>query len=857
MNIPTFAKNILKEEAVDYTVFKIIPHTSNLNSTTRKFQSSMFELFSHKYPRYPWQRTTGFSVLSKDNMYVTVKDNPCLWWIVKMSTESNGLDTYLQKIEFLLGVPNDFCQAFKTKFHNHEQWKKATLEEVNEPLVFPSELNTDLFSLKYTRNNIFSLEFDYKEQNTPIRDLMTVSKELNVDETIYFYIQASSVPRKKWKALADYAWDQWDKGNVPSKPGINPKLLAQDVANLGIRGFYEAKGVADEVLAGIRVSFFNDKDKHVKTKPTFINAERQELLVNGDLSKRTKTKRNMPVFKTNIIYSVTSFDPVRRDMLSRSVANAFIDLNGDNSLKSTKISTGLKKEFENLRNWKVSSYYPNLMSVEELGKLQQLPTADIQREFEDSLEFNRRIETEVNAELINADGILAGYVTDRGVKQDIHIQRNNLDMSSTARAFIGSPRMGKDQAVINLVVESKLKHRMGSIVLDVINEQNGHRGMADAIRDHLPEEDIVDLNIMDTDNPIYLGLEPIVNLIPDTRIAADRVAEELCAFLLQDGDEDKLQTADHLREASKLANADILSIKHIFTSEVFRNALVEEKQDIFDCDIWEQYSAMSDGKQQAIYTPIMRRIGQIMNSEFLKPIFCQRPNPTLDLFKLIDEGKVIIFRMKAGIMSTRVIEILCYWIVLVCFMVKLAQDGKSKNNSGTLLILNEPHQYLTDGLAHFIERIFAEGPKYRLAPVLIFHNFKQFKKFSGFVDMMKSSSLNWHIFKNTNEEVYKELFGYLGRTFESPAQAFESTKRFQFIGVWLSSEGEYYDPFVADALPMIPDRYKTIDNSSLTLKHSKIYGRPINEVLAEIKRRNKEASTVPSETPKTGTKKFK
>lgn len=280
----------------------------------------------------------------------------------------------------------------------------------------------------------------------------------------------------------------------------------------------------------------------------------------------------------------------------------------------------------------------------------------------------------------------------------------------------------------------------------------------------------------------------------------------------------------------------------MFTSEIFRNKIVKEKQEIFDTDIWEQYNALSDSQQQSIYTPVMRRIGQIMSSEFLKPIFCQRPNQTLDLFKLIDEGKVIIFRMKSGLMSQRVIETLCYWIVLVCFLIKLAQDGKSKHNSGTFLVLNEPHQYLTDNLAHFIERIFAEGPKYRLTPLLIFHNFKQFKKFPGFVDMMKSSSLNWHIFKNTNEDVYKELYqGYLSRTFETPQQAFEATKRFQYIGVFLDSEGGYYDPFVADALPMIMDRYPTLDNSHLTLEHSKMYGRPIKEVLEEIRQRNKEA----------------
>ena len=835
----------VRVEEVGYSVFRVTPHSSNLNSSSRKFQSSIYELFSYQHPVYPWQREGAVGVFNKDNLYLSLREKPRFFWIIRMygyeGVNSNGEKDCMQKIEFYMAVPTDFREAFKTKFRNHEQWKRSTLEELEEEFIFPPDDDTDMYSLRYTRNDMFSLEFDYTQQNTPIRDIMTVSRELGIGESVYLFIQTESVSRRKWRALVDYAWSVWDRGGVPSRPGFNPRLLAQDVANLGVRGFFEVKDIIDDVLAGVRSAFFNDKEpKKAKERPVILNPERQALLVNGDLSKRTKNKRNLPVFKTNIIYTVTSSDPVRRDMLARSMATAFSDLNGDNTLKAVKVST-VKRDLESLRQWKIRSLFPNLMSVDEVGKLEQLPTADLQKEFEDSLESNRRVEIEVHEELLDKRGILAGTVTNRGEVHEVHVQTRNWDITSTARVFIGSPRMGKDQAAINYVVEAKRKHNIGAVVLDVINEQNGHRGMADAIRDHLEPEDVIDLNLMDFQNPIYLGLEPIVKLIKDPRVAADRVAEELCAFLLQDGDEDKLQTADHLREASKLTNADILAIRYLFTSASFRNKLLKERGHLFDTDIWDQYNKMSEGRQQAIYTPIMRRIGQIMNSEFLKPIFCQRPNPNLDLFRLIEEGKVIIFRMKTGLMSTRVIEILCHWIVLVAFMVKLAQGGNMEKSNGTILVLNEPHQYLTDGLAHLIERIFAEGPKYRFVPLLIFHNFKQFKKFPGFVDMMKSASLNWHIFKNTNEDVYKELFGYLSRTFETPLQAFEATKRFQYIGVWLSSEGEYYDPFVADTLPLVGTRYPTKDNSYLTLQHSKLYGRNINEVLEEIKQRTKEA----------------
>lgn len=749
---------------------------------------------------------------------------------------------YSQTIEFYVAVPNDFKEAFKTKFYNHEQWRRATLEEVDLTIDFPDVDNTDLYTLQYARNDIFSLKFDYTQQTSPSRDIMSVSRELRDGEEIYLMLQSETVPRMKWKQLSNYAWGIWDKGRVPSKPGINIGNIAGDAGNLLALGFHQVKAILDEILTGVRNSVFDGSDKMEGEKFKPHSSEREALLVNGRLSDQTLHKRNKPVLKTKMMYTVTSKDGVRREMLSRSMANSFMDLNGDNYLKPNKIKINTKKCLEDLTTFKTPpTVIPNLMSTDELGKIEQIPTADLQREFEETLTSNKRVETEMSRELLDPSGILAGTVKLRGEDKEVYIQTKSPEFTSTARAFIGSPRMGKDQAVINLVVESKLHHNMGAVVLDVINERNGHRGMADALRDHLPEDDVVDLDLSDSKNPIYLGLEPIVSTIEDARIASDRISEELSSFLLSDGDEDKLRTIEFLREAGKLTNADVLAIKHLFTSSKFRSKLVKEKENLFDTDIWRQYDE-AKGQQASIYTPVMRRIGQILSSELLKPIFCQKDNTKLDLFDLIDKGKVIVFRMKSGVMSQRAIEILCHWITLITFVVKLIQDGKSENNAGTYLVLNEPHQYLTKNLADFIERILVEGPKYRITPVLIFHNFKQFRKYPGFVDMMKTSSLNWHIFKNTNEEVYKDLFkGYLSRTFETYTQAFEATQQFQYIGVWLDSEGAYYDPFVADALPLVTDRYETMDNSHLTIEHSKMYGRPIEEVLEEIKERNRQA----------------
>lgn len=774
----------VKEAAVVYVTFRIIPHHTVLNSASRNFQRAMYELFSVRHSDF--------------------------YWITKLAADS---------IEYYVRVPATFAEPFRTKFRNHDQWRKSTLEVAEDfELIAPD--NTDLYALKYRRADMFSLDFRYNEQQTPIRDLLGVTNELAAGESITLFIRQETVDRGKWKRIADYAWETWERGGVPYRAGFDPVRFLRDIVNAGAYVFYEVRTLIDDVMSGVEKTFFHGNSARPKTeRPLYINPERAELLVNGDLSAMTKNKRNLPVFKTSIRYAVTATDEVKRGMLARSIAGAYGGLAGDNRLESVRVN------IRSRRDWA-----PQLMSVDELGKLTQLPTAELQTEFNGVLAANRRVETEMPRVFLDDSGILAGTVTDRGAVHNVHIPTADVDFLYTPRIINGSPRMGKDQHVINLVVEAKRKHGIGAVIIDVIDERNGHRGMSDAVRDHLPAADVIDIDLGDTENPVYLGLDSVMRNLTDKRIAADRIAEEITAFLLADGDTDHLQTADYLREAAKMTGGDILAIKHMFTSKTYRTAAIERNEALFDVDIWRDYDKMSDGMQAQKYAPVARRIGQIMNSEFLRPLFCQSPDERVDLFRWISEGKVVLFRVPTGKISERAVQIIAYWLVLNTFLAKIALGGRG---AGTYLVLNEPHQFLSDGLVHFMERMLSEGPKYRLAPVIIFHHFAQFKRYSGFVDMMMAASANWHVFKNTNAGVYERLIPYLGRTFADAQHAFEATKRLQYIGVWLNAAGEYEAPFVADALPMVGTRYEAENERKVAR-----LGRPITEVLADIKRRN-------------------
>lgn len=790
----------VKAQAVTY---RIIPHSSTLNSANRNFQRALHDLLS-------------------------INERDFIEWKTVVTSGS---------IEFYVTMPVSISRTFYVKFRNHEQWRKSTLEKVPESTAIIIEENvTDTYALRYVRADMFALDYRYNEQQTPIREILGVVHELDDGDRFTITIRQESLTRIKWKQIADYAWETWNRGGMPYRKGFDIVRFGRMLGYGAIHTMHEIHSLVLDVLAGVEAVFFKSDTRRQKLdKPTFKNPERDALLINGDLSTQTKNKRNLPAYKSWIHIEVTSDDPVKRGVLAASISGAYGGMSGDNMLEPVKINVKSRKDVL------LDRVMYNVMSADELGKIVQLPTSELQIEYAYLMVVNRRTEIEIPRAFLVDSGILAGTATDRGTTYNVYVSTTNPDRLFYGRAYVGMQGMGKDQAIINYIVEAKRKHGIGAVIPDVINEQNGHRGMADALRDHLPPDDVIDIDLADTNNPVYLGLAGIVHNVKDVRIAADRIAEEITQFLMSDADEERFQTLDYLREAAKATGGDLLGIKYMFTSSPYRRRMVEELGDIFDMDTWVDYDRMTEkngqmsGRQGQIYGPISRRLGQIVNSEYLRPIFCQQPNPAMDLYRWIDEGKVVIFRFpKEDVISRRVIELLMYWIVLNVFLIKVAQDGKTKS-LGTYLVLNEPHQYLSAGLVHFMKRMLSEGRKKRLAPIFAFHNFQQFREYPGFVDILKTG-INWHIFRNENVKMYEELMPQLSKTFESAQAAKDATKNYQYIAAWIGDDGVTEAPFIVDALPLVGKRYETMDNRKLTQEHSRKYGRPIAEVLAELKR---------------------
>src|SRR5690606_26110272 len=94
--------------------------------------------------------------------------------------------------------------------------------------------------------------------------------------------------------------------------------------------------------------------------------------------------------------------------------------------------------------------------------------------------------------------------------------------------FIGGQGAGKDNTIKNFVVDANRKHGISFVVIDAIVEE-GERGMADGIRDAIPPENIIDLNMNDDDFIPPMDLTEVVTALG--RNGASRFADEMIDFM--------------------------------------------------------------------------------------------------------------------------------------------------------------------------------------------------------------------------------------------------------------------------------------------------------------------------------------
>ncbi|MEH7521666.1 ATP-binding protein [Bacillus sp. JJ1503] len=834
--------------------YRIIPHISVTNNQNAK----MWRVFHKMYEIYDGMP----SRITRQGFKFTLREKDAIWFDVVFRPKS---------VEYYVSTTEIWAKKFREIIENH---MRVTVEEVDgSDLAVPSAGNVSLHELRLARHDIFALQTNATEQTSPVSSILTALDDIS-EEGDYARLSVCNeiMSRKLWAKQAIWAHEKLSKGKVPQRAKLTAGKAKKTLANAIMTLLNEIYDVINDIITAVSNVFFKS-DRAIEKKPAF---ERSHALIDeiqaDRLSTKSNAKMNQPVWRTYIRVAAVTQEKLRGELVANTIASAFTEIAGDNELVPFKVRMKARKAemIEELNTLHLSQRTKadgdvSLLSCDELAKISiQMPTATVQQRYEEELAVKRQVETDLPKVLLHeeskagvvidgitinigsnniregktveakSNGILVGHSEVKGVDYPICIPTSNFDETFRSYGLVGAPRMGKDTLAKNIVIEGALKHGIASFVIDAIME-DGERGFADGVRDSLPADRIIDIDLSDSEYPVPMDLTEIVAKLGTNGM--NRFAQELIDFF---GDMETMgQSRSILREFAKASGGSLFNIKRLLEDEDFRGQRAKElRKDghVRTADFLDKFATewgkdtkgapkvirdgqkTLDGKASAI----LNRLDEMLGDDTLFRIFAQPASPDIDFERWIREGKVVILRVpnrKLGALSAKT---LIHWITLKIFMTKLLMPP---SEGQAFIVFNEPHQYLTPGLKALMQRIILEGPKWRLAGIFAFHHFGLLEY--GLDEDLISGGINWFLFANDNRKVFEKLEAQLKPTLDVDLALMTEAYHAIFIGRF---GGRRQNAFLIRALAPPSERLPQFDNAFLTRRHSRMYGRHWQEV---------------------------
>lgn len=788
-------------------VYRIVPHSDVSNNTRRLWKAiyKMYEMYESPGTR-----------LERDGLRFVYREKDLFWFDVIFKKE-NGQ----KKIEFYVSTSEYQAIKLKRKLENKMSVtiKEASIEQIRVP-----EEGTIVQELKYLKHDIFSMNTNISEQKTPIAAIMNTLDELHYNgDFARLSICNEAENRCKWIKNAQWAYEKLSKGKVPQRAVMNSKVIL-GASKKALGGFVnEVNFLIIDLFNALSNTFFKSDKSYSKekiiTKPFSLEDEINARYV----SAASREKLNNPVFKSHIRIVAYSQDRLTRETISETLALSFSEIADNNELHGVKVNIKGRKqevinELNSLRLSKRTKMHGNvnLVSTDEMAKLaMQMPTAELQRRYEDALNVKKRTETDIPSVLQSEKNLLIGYAEHKDKRIKVGLQADQKEEFYTGYTFIGKQGSGKDNSIQNFVYEGAMKHNISFVIPDWIC-QPGHKGMADGIRDLLPPEKIIDLDLANEEYIIPLDLTEVIEKLG--RKGGSRFALEMIDFMNLEG---LARSEKYLMEAAKASKGSLYNIKKIIEDEDYRvdriSELLEEGYERLAKELlqWGDNEALSN-KCDAI----LSRLNMFFGDDTLHDIFAQQPKEEVNFEKWMKEGKVIIIRMpkrRLGAAS----NILAHWVTLKVLMTRMLMSEEDKERHGCFLIFNEPEQVESKGLAKLMGRIATEGRKERLGSIFAFHHWGKLPDYLR--DNLIAGGVNQFLFANDHKGTFDLAKERLHPTF-TVEDALRTPKHYS-IAILNTKE-----PLHAFMVHMLPPRKERFDNSLLTVKHAKLYGRAWEEI---------------------------
>lgn len=716
------------------------------------------------------------------------------------------------------------------------QWVQGKIERMWDDVVVDTIIPEDMkllainnqattYRLGLKRHNMFSLAIDRREETHPIGDILGVVDDLKEGEKVRLAIKFDPVNRIKWQGAIRAAHKRFADGQMPKRGAFSSKQIAGEFVHIIAWIFGQTLEAFAAILPGGGSKY---------RSPLTLQREdraRNEVLVDGRLSRATFEKANLPVFGCDCFVLAQARDKTREESLLTSVIGALCsEMDDNNEWTRVKVSPGVVKHINN-RQLKRRGMDRVALSTKEFAKIAQLPTAGVQDLYRSQVMASERLSLDLPT-TITEPGIPYGIAESRGKQVPVNFPTRKPDEVVKVSIFIGESGSGKTTAVINRALGA-LAAGKSVFIYDFTNRQPLDQ-LLNALPVDFPDDHIVCLNYGNRAWPIGTAWTEVQYGIPGGH--EDVLASEFWTFFSRYADDGVARTRRWLKKAA-LACAeagclDPLNVTLMLLSKQFRQQVLEKIKDPILLATWQQWEKASDANQITMAEPIMSRIDYLLDNRALKYCICQVPKtgpdgkPLIDFRHWVDGDKrgpyLVLIHVPKVVFSAAGLDAMMAWLNAKEWLMTLTRN---ENLPECLVIKDEVHQI--PSLAAKAEEQIVEGRKYRVGPVWTFHSLAQVEKISpSLVKILKANNPNLHLLKS-DEDTYRLLRNQL-LPFDIEADLLKMAQHWAVNRWHVDSKPQVFMCNLIGSAKEVKNRLHLWD------LHSRVFGRPVEDVAAEI-----------------------
>ena len=318
------------------------------------------------------------------------------------------------KAEATLWVPDDYESVARQ--HIQTCWPRVTMDSAkSERSADPQHISGADLALR--EHYFFALGVD-RRSLAPLPSLMETLKMLD-DELAIVQVILAPVSAD-WSSGAIEAYEKLKAGVKPQRIRLDAKSIAEGAAKVGAAVALHTSAFVAELITGDEV----EPDPVIP--PRKLTGERP-------LSSMTMQKAKYAAFNVTIRVAAISSHKGRREMIRQALETAFRDLDGDNGFVAHRVRNTAKwwRAFQGrMPTIKIN---PDYLSIPEVARLIQLPTASLQDEY--GIAANQHRESDLPDSALSR-GILLGTHKYRGQKKEVYMPVEDWDELCLGRVVI-------------------------------------------------------------------------------------------------------------------------------------------------------------------------------------------------------------------------------------------------------------------------------------------------------------------------------------------------------------------------------------------------------------------------------------